>query len=67
VGWHSGYVNPKTGFHLLSSLSEEQIENTLHGIVRSFRRGTYCFALCFVATVLMISLVALGELNLIPV
>src|SRR5271165_6670728 len=67
VGWNSGAVNPKTGFHLLSTLSEEQIENTLYGIVGSFRRGTFCFALSFVTTVLLIGLVVLGELNVIRV
>jgi hypothetical protein len=67
VGWSSKNQNPKTGFHFLSTLSEEQIEYTLHGIVRSFRRGTYCFILCFFMTFLLICLVALGELNLIPV
>ncbi len=67
VGWSAEFRHPKTGFHFLSTLSEEQIESTLHGIVRSFRRGTYCFILCFLTTFLLISLVALGELNLIPV
>jgi len=66
VGWSAEYRNPKTGFHFLSSLSEEQIEDTLYGIVQSFRRGTYCFALCFLTTFLLICLVALGYLDLIP-
>jgi hypothetical protein len=59
VGWNSEYRNPKAGFHFLSSLSEEQIEETLYGIVRSFRRGTYCFALCFFVTFVLICLVAI--------
>ena len=67
VGWSAEYRNPKTGFHFLSSLSEEQIEETLYGIVRSFRRGTYCFVLCVGTTFLLICLVAFGYLNLIPV
>ncbi|MBI4723733.1 MAG: hypothetical protein HY765_01540 [Rhodomicrobium sp.] len=67
VGWNSECRNPKTGFYFLSTLSEEQIQNTLHGIVWSFRRGTYCFALCFFTTLLLICLVALSELKIIPV
>jgi hypothetical protein len=66
VGWSPKYRNPKTGFHFLSSLSEEEIENTLFRIVRSFRRGTYCFFLCFFNTSLLIGLVALGELEMLP-
>src|SRR5271166_1618234 len=30
VGWSAEYRHPRTGFHLLSTLSEEQIESTLH-------------------------------------
>jgi hypothetical protein len=67
VGWSSEFRNPKTGFHFLSSLSEEQIEETLYRTVRSFRRGTYCFALCFLVTFLLICLVAFRYTNLIPV
>jgi hypothetical protein len=66
VGWSAEFRHPKTKFHFLSSLSEEQIEETLYGVVRSFRRGTYCFALCFVVTFLLICLVAFGYSNLIP-
>ncbi len=67
VGWSRENRHPKTGFHFLSSLSEEQIEVTLHKIVRAFRRGTYFFALCFVTTFLLICIVAFGQMNLIPV
>jgi hypothetical protein len=67
VGWNPEYHNPKTGFHFLSTLSEAQIENTLYGVVRSFRRGTYCFFFCFLTTFVLICLVALGELSVIPV
>ena len=66
VGWVSQAVNPKTGFHLLSTLSEEQIEHTLYGVIRSFRRGTYCFALTFVTTIILVFLTVLGELKAIP-
>ncbi|MGA7326583.1 MAG: hypothetical protein WBX25_19380 [Rhodomicrobium sp.] len=66
VGWVREYRNPKTGFHLLSCLSDEQIEKTLFGVVRSFRRGTYCFFLTFFNTFLLIVLVAFGELNMLP-
>jgi hypothetical protein len=66
VGWSAQYRNPKTGFHFLSTLSEEEIENTLLRIVRSFRRGTGCFFLSFFVTFLLISLVAFGELGMLP-
>jgi hypothetical protein len=66
VGWSAEFRHPKTKFHFLSTLSEEQIEETLYGVVQSFRRGTYCFALCFFATFLLIALVAFGNLELIP-
>ena len=66
VGWSAKYRNPKTGFHFLSSLSEEEIENTLFQIIRSFRRGTYCFFLCFFNTFILICLVAFGYLNMLP-
>ncbi len=56
----------KTGFHFLSSLSEEQIEGTLLRTVRSFRRGTYCFALCFPTTFVLICIVAFVYLSMIP-
>jgi hypothetical protein len=67
VGWSAEFRHPKTKFHFLSSLSEEQIEETLYGVVQSFRRGTYCFALCFLTTFLLICLVAFGYLSIIPV
>jgi hypothetical protein len=66
VGWNTQNLHPKNGFHLLSSLSEEQIETTLYSTVRTFRRGTYSFALCFLTTFIAICLVALGELGFIP-
>jgi hypothetical protein len=65
VGWMS-YKNPKTGFHFLSTLSEEDIEKTLLKIVRSFRRGTYFFFFCFFTTALLIALVAFGYSNMLP-
>jgi len=66
VGWSAQYRHPKTRFHFLSTLSEEEIENTLFRIVRSFRRGTYCFFLSFFNTFILIVLVAFGELNMLP-
>lgn len=66
VGWNRHYPHPKMGFHLLSTLSEEEIEKTLHRIVRSFRRGTYCFFFSFFATFLLIILVAVGQLGMLP-
>ncbi len=66
VGWNAQNRNPKTGFHLLSCLPEDQIEHALCGIVGAFRRGTYCFALCFLTTFLLISLVAFGYMGMIP-
>lgn len=66
VGWSSEYRHPKTGFHFLSTLSEEEIENTLFKIVGSFRGGTYCFFLSFFGTFALISLVAFMELDLLP-
>jgi hypothetical protein len=66
VGWHPGYRHPKMGFHFLSSLPEEEIEGALLSTVRTFRRGTYCFALCFLTTFALICLVALGYLDMIP-
>ncbi len=66
VGWSAQYINPKTGFHFLSTLSEEEIENTLFRIVRSFRSGTYCFFVSFFNTFLLIALVAFGYMDMIP-
>ena len=66
VGWSRECHDPKTRFHLLSALSETQVESTLHAVIRAFRRGTYCFALCFPATFILICLVALGELAMVP-
>jgi hypothetical protein len=66
VGWSSKAENPKKKFHFLSTLSEEEIEKTLFRIVRSFRRGTYCFFLSFFATVILIALVAFGYSNMLP-
>jgi hypothetical protein len=66
VGWSPEIRHPKTGFHFLSSLPEEQIEDTLYGIVRSFRRGTHCFVLCFLTAFLLICLVAFADLSMIP-
>jgi len=66
VGWNVKFKHPKTKFHLLSTLSEEAIEDTLFHIVRSFRRGTYCFFLAFFGTFLLLGLVAFGEINMLP-
>ncbi len=66
VGRHPKHRHPETGFYLLPALPEEQIERTLHGIVRAFRRGTYAFAFCFFLALLLVCLVAFGELSMIP-
>ncbi len=66
VGWSAQIENPKTKFHLLSTLPEEEIESTLFQIVRSFRRGTYCFFLAFFSTFVLLGMVAFGELNMLP-
>jgi len=66
VGWSARFKHPKTKFHLLSTLSEEDIEDTLYHIVRSFRRGTHCFFLSFFSTFLLLGMVAFGELNSVP-
>ncbi len=66
VGWSAKVRHPKTGFHFLSTLSEEEIENTLFRIVRSFRRGTYCFFVSFFGTFLLICMVAFGYLGMLP-
>ena len=66
VGWSREHRHPQRGYHLLSALSEAQIEKTLYLVVRTFRRGTYCFAFCFLTTLVLICLVALGELEKIP-
>ncbi len=66
VGWSAQFEHPRTRFHILSTLSEEQIETTLIKIVRSFRRGTYAFALSFAGAFIAIILVALMELNMLP-
>jgi hypothetical protein len=66
VGWASKPENPRKKFHFLSMLSEEEIEQTLFRIVRSFRRGTYCFFLSFFNTFILIALVAFGYLNMLP-
>lgn len=67
VGWSRQYSHPKTGYHLLSALPEEQLEKALYRSVRAFPRGTYCFAFCFLTTLVLICLVAFGELSMIPV
>ncbi len=66
VGWSAKFRHPKTKFHFLSTLPEEEIELTLFQIVRSFRRGTYCFFLSFFSTFLLLGMVAFGELNMLP-
>jgi hypothetical protein len=66
VGWSAEVKNPKTKFHLLSTLSEEEIEDTLYLIVRSFRRGTWCFFLSFFSTFVLLGMVAVGELDMLP-
>ena len=66
VGWSAKLKNPETKFHLLSTLSEEEIEDTLYHIVRSFRRGTYCFFLSFFSAFLSLGMVAFGEVNMLP-
>ncbi len=66
VGRHPRHPHPETGFYLLPALPEDQIEQVLHGIVRAFRRGTYCFAFCFFTAVLLVCLAAFGELSMIP-
>ena len=66
VGWNAKVKNPKTRFHLLSTLSEEEIEDTLYLIVRSFRRGTWCFFLSFFSTFVLLGMVAVGELDMLP-
>ncbi|HWJ19484.1 MAG TPA: hypothetical protein VNR65_12240 [Geobacterales bacterium] len=64
VGWSAKVKHPKTKFHLLSTLSEEEIEETLYLIVRSFRRGTYCFFLSFFSSFVLLGMVALGQLKM---
>ena len=64
VGWSAKVKHPKTKFHLLSTLPEEEIEDTLYLIVRSFRRGTYCFFLSFFSSFLLLGMVALGQLKM---
>ena len=66
VGWSAKFKHPKMKFHLLSTLSEEEIEDTLYLIVRSFRRGTWCFFLSFFSTFVLLGMVAFGELNMLP-
>jgi len=65
VGW-SATRHPKTNYHLLSTLREDEMEETLRRVIRSFRRGTYCFALSFITTLLSLGLVALGYTNMLP-
>ncbi len=65
VGW-SKQIKSQRSFHFLSALPEEDVEKTLFWIVRSFRRGTYCFFLVFFTTAVLIVLVALGESNMLP-
>ncbi len=66
VGWAGKPENPKKKFHFLSTLSEEEIEKALFRIVRSFRRGTFCFFLSFFNTFILIALVAFSYLNMLP-
>jgi len=66
VGWNAKFKHPKSKFHLLSTLSEDEIEDTLYLIVRSFRRGTWCFFLSFFSTFVLLGMVAFGELNMLP-
>ena len=64
VGWSKTAEKPRTGFHFLSTLSEEEIEETLFRIVRSFRRGTYCFFVCLFVTLILVCLLAFGSLEM---
>jgi hypothetical protein len=64
VGWNAKVKHPKTKFHLLSTLSEEEIEDTLYRILRSFRRGTYCFFISFFSSFVLLGIVALGQLKM---
>ena len=66
VGWSGKFKHSKSKFHLLSTLSEEEIEDTLYLIVRSFRRGTWCFFLSFFSTFVLLGMVAFGEVNMLP-
>jgi hypothetical protein len=66
VGWNAKVRHPKTKFHLLSTLSEEEIEDTLYQIVRSFRRGNTCFFLSFFGAFVLLGMVAFGQLNMLP-
>ncbi len=66
VGWARKAEHPRKKAQVLSTLSEEEIENALFRIVRSFRRGTYCFFLSFFSTFILIALVAFGYLNMLP-
>ncbi|WP_127077693.1 hypothetical protein [Rhodomicrobium lacus] len=65
VGW-SAIRNPQTNYHLLSTLGENEMEETLRRVIRSFRRGTYCFAASFFTTLVSLVLVALGYTNMLP-
>lgn len=66
VGWSARSEHPKRKFHFLSTLPEEEIEETLFRIVRSFRRGTVFFFLAFAITFILVALVAFGYLNMLP-
>ncbi len=66
VGWSAKVKHPKTKFHLLSTLSEEEIKETLTLIVRSFRRGAWCFFMRFFSSFVLIGMAAFGELNMLP-
>ena len=66
VGWHPKHRHPETGFSSSSGSARRANRRTLHGIVRAFRRGTYAFAFCFFTTLLLVCLVAFGELSMIP-
>jgi hypothetical protein len=63
AGFSKCAVKPRVGFHLLPLLSEEEIEMTLFRIARAFRRGTYCFFLCFFLTLILVCLLAFGSLE----
>jgi hypothetical protein len=66
VGWANKPEHPRKKLQFLSTLSEEEIEKTLFRIVRTFRRGTFCFFLSFFNTIILIALVAFGYLNMLP-
>jgi hypothetical protein len=63
VGWIKLHPSARHSAHFLSTLSEQEIEKALFRTVRSFRRGTYCFFLCFFTALVLVSLLAFGSLQ----